>query len=618
MKSGDFLRQHTARRIQPVAVFRLSILLLSVLLPLHAQWKSIGPFGGSMQTVATDPNHPNIVIAASASGAFFLSRDAGDSWRAVRFPSESRITLHSVVFDPIHPGLCFAGVTSESVAYAGIYRSQDSGVTWQPLAAMRGRQVWSLAVSASGEIASGTESGVYLSHDSGNTWRAVSAGDPRLYPIVSLAFDPVRPDVLYAGTPHLAWKNIGLGARWQPIHEGMTEDSDIFSIAVDFLSPGRIFASACSGVYLTVNGGNAWSKLTVPGGISTRTYFVAPHPLVRGYIYAGTPSGLLWSADGGANWHTISPRVARAIAFDRAHSGRVYIASDTGILRSDDGGMHLTEASWGVCNRRLSRLTESSGAVYGSELEGELPPNLIFLVPGSGRRAEAAHALAGRTLVRSTDFGRSWIPLTAPAHADALLAAQNGRLILAAGSEIFRSMDGGQNWTASGPPRFQPPIRELAALEGSAFSAITDRQVLVSADGSHWRATAGLAGDPKLRGIAGDRTGLLLAATSAGLMRSFDFGASWNPVPGELGSTSTEAVCRNPSRRSTFIAAAYGMVYESVDRGTSWRRLVPEGPAMGAIRQLLYVDGSDRLVALTEAHGAFILNTATTFAADRR
>jgi hypothetical protein len=60
------------------------------------------------------------------------------------------------------------------------------------------------------------------------------------------------------------------------------------------------------------------------------------------------------------------------------------------------------------------------------------------------------------------------------------------------------------------------------------------------------------------------------------------------------------------------------MVYESVDRGTSWRRLVPEGPAMGAIRQLLYVDGSDRLVALTEAHGAFILNTATTFAADRR
>jgi hypothetical protein len=39
---------------------------------------------------------------------------------------------------------------------------------------------------------------------------------------------------------------------------------------------------------------------------------------------------------------------------------------------------------------------------------------------------------------------------------------------------------------------------------------------------------------------------------------------------------------------------------------------------MGAIRQLLYVDGSDRLVALTEAHGAFILNTATTFAADRR
>jgi photosystem II stability/assembly factor-like uncharacterized protein len=114
---------------------------------------------------------------------------------------------------------------------------------------MRGQQVWSLAISAGGEIAAGTESGLYLSQDTGDSWRLIpSDDDQRVRPVVSLAFDPNQSGELYVGTPYLAWKTAGRGAKWTTIHAGMPDDSDVFSIAVDQLTPGRTFASACSGL----------------------------------------------------------------------------------------------------------------------------------------------------------------------------------------------------------------------------------------------------------------------------------------------------------------------------------------------------------------------------------
>jgi photosystem II stability/assembly factor-like uncharacterized protein len=65
-------------------------------------------------------------------------------------------------------------------------------------------------------------------------------------------------------------------------------------------------------------------------------------------LFAGTSAGLLQSLDGGVTWHRLSPRTARAIAFDLADTRRVFIATDQGILRSQDGGAHFTEANQGL------------------------------------------------------------------------------------------------------------------------------------------------------------------------------------------------------------------------------------------------------------------------------
>lgn len=584
---------------------RLGAILIATACPLLAEWLPIGPFGGPLQTVTTDPHHANVVIAASSTATLYLSRDAGASWTLLPFPAESRAALHALVFDSIRPWTIFAALTSDVSEYAGLYRSSDSGTTWQQLPAMRGQQVWSLAVSPQGEIAAGTESGLYLSQDAGDSWRLISAdGGERIRPVVSLAFDSNQPGALYVGTPHLAWKTAGRGAKWTAIHNGMPDDSDIFSIAVDQLTPGRIFASACSGLYVSPNGGAAWSRVPVPDGISSRTYFVAPHPSIRGHIYAGTASGVIWSTDGGAHWRTIASGIARAIAFDTLNLGRIYVATDAGMLRSDDGGIHVTNANQGLSARRLSRLTESEGTLYAGSAESTTPPQLI--VAGDRAATAGAYALAGGALLRSSDFGRMWIRLPVPEPTSAILVLRRDVLLIACGAAILRTPDGGRTWVYLETPPLRSPIREIVALDGPAVGVFTDREVIWSPDGIRWIPCEPLPGEPQIHGLAGNGSGVLLAATSAGLIRSSDFGQSWKAAAGELGAISVQAVARDPAASRTFVAAAFGVVYASTDGGFSWRRLSVGGSSIGAIRQLLVSADPQRLFALTEEHGAFV------------
>ena len=78
--------------------------------------------------------------------------------------------------------------------------------------------------------------------------------------IESIAVDPKDPNMVYAGTWHLAWKTADDGANWQHINKGMIDDSDVFSVIVDSDNPAVVFASACSGIYKSDNAGNLFQQ----------------------------------------------------------------------------------------------------------------------------------------------------------------------------------------------------------------------------------------------------------------------------------------------------------------------------------------------------------------------
>src|SRR5262249_21961365 len=154
-------------------------------------------------------------------------------------------------------------------------------------------------------------------------------------------------------------------------------------------------------------------------------------------------------------------------------------------------------------------------------------------------------------------------------------------------------------------PLLRSSVREIIPLRGSSVALFGDREVLWSPDGTHWMSAVELPRSARIHALAGNGSGVFLAATSVGLMRSSDFGQSWSPVRGELGAISIQAIARDPGAPGTFVAASFGTVYASADGGSTWRR-VGGSPSIGAIRQVLIAAGARRLFALTEEHGVFV------------
>ena len=309
---------------------------------------------GPMSLVRADPHHQGTLLAGTATAMLYRSRDGADSWVRLPFPGELRSTLHALMIDPVRTNVFFAAVTSETPQYAGLFRSVDEGVTWEQISDLRQRQVWSLALWAADPhvVAAGTEDCIFLTRDGGENWTRIS---PRGYsgpqPVVSLAFDSAHRNILYAGTPHLVWKTTDGGATWRSIHRGMHEDSDIFSIDVDRNRPRRLFAGACSGIYRSLDGGNTWSSLEREVGSQLRTYVVAHAPHSANALFVGTNAGLFLSPDAGATWRLLLRQAAKSVAFDPFDLRRVFVATDQGILRSEDGGSNFTEASQGLDRR---------------------------------------------------------------------------------------------------------------------------------------------------------------------------------------------------------------------------------------------------------------------------
>jgi len=146
---------------------------------------------GQFNSVVIDPRQPRVVYVAGDRS--FKSVDDGASWNELPLGSG----VGEIVIDP----------RSSTTLYATndhgtpVAKSLDGGMTWNPAASglPGGGTVHQLAVDGSGTLYSGTDQGFYLSADGGGSWTALDRGltDPK---VLSVAVDPLRPGILYAGT----------------------------------------------------------------------------------------------------------------------------------------------------------------------------------------------------------------------------------------------------------------------------------------------------------------------------------------------------------------------------------------------------------------------------------
>ena len=469
-------------------------------LALCAQWAPLGPFGGAASIVVADPHAPRNFIAGTRNALLFRSRDAGALWTPILFPAQLQATLNAFAIDPQTPGVYFAALSSDLPQYSGILRSTDAGITWKQVPDLRNQQVRAIAFkrASSRIMAAGTDTGLFASRDDGSTWYRISPIDnPQLRPVVAVAFDPNDPATIYAGTPHLPWKTSDGGASWSSIHTGMLDDSDVFSIQVDRNRPRRVFASACSGIYRSLNGAATWSRLTEARDASYRTYVIVQDPQFENMWFAGTTNGIVRSLDGGATWLKLGPFAARSIAFDPGRLGRILIADESGLWRSDDSGDTWRPVNAGFCNRRVPALWTAAGSAYASVLDAAGHRGTLQLAADLSKwtqvlgasRSVLAREPAGVRGVASTprgllaattsglraseDQGRSWHAVRGPLEGDTIQAIcrhprKAAAVFAAKFGVVYASNDAGRTWTSISPDPWPiSSVTQLAVLPGT-------------------------------------------------------------------------------------------------------------------------------------------------------
>ncbi|HEY0781490.1 MAG TPA: hypothetical protein VGE98_03480, partial [Thermoanaerobaculia bacterium] len=275
-----------------------------------------GPDGGSVTLLALAPGR--LWTATSTSG-LFTSTDGAATWTAVvgtvddhagsglgADPDWAQGQIAAIAADPSHPGTVFAA-TQDS-----LFRTADGGASWNP--AGLGAFVTFLAVAADGTdvYAASGYGGLWRSTNGGATWRTVRSARP--FAITSLAVDPHRADVLYAGGQEQGvLRSQDGGVHWRPLlRQSALGERAVQHLAVDPSAP-RLYAGTSDGLLLSRDGGTTWNDADASGPApgTGQVTAIALDPDTPGTVYVATrrddystPTvAALWkSDDAGASW----------------------------------------------------------------------------------------------------------------------------------------------------------------------------------------------------------------------------------------------------------------------------------------------------------------------------
>ena len=230
--------------------------------------------------------------------ALFRSTDGGMQWQELSGlrhhntgaswqPGAGGMCLHTIVQDPSDPGRLFVAISA-----AGVFRSDDAGVTWRPM--NRGL-------------------------------RSEGIPDPAAevgHCVHRIALHPARPQVLFMQKHWDVMRSDDAGESWQEISGNLPSDFG-FPIDVHAHEPDTVYVVPIKSdsehfppdgklrVYRSRTGGHEWEALT--NGLPQSNCYVnvlrdamAVDSLDACGVYVGTTGGQVYaSADAGDSWSPI-------------------------------------------------------------------------------------------------------------------------------------------------------------------------------------------------------------------------------------------------------------------------------------------------------------------------
>ncbi len=553
--------------------------------PAH-QWQCCGPdnVAGRVTALLIHPDNPNQWFAGSATGGVWVSHNAGESWKPSwsPFANQNIGALAYLKFTGNFVGKSIliaatgeANMSGDSYPGSGMYKSEDDGLTWQPLFLQpQGitqtieqdvrtfpRRIGSVDF-AENAMAVGSvflddslPAGLYLMADLVSGFRACEYWGQRSYNCHSVLFHPRDKKTIFAsiepdGSLNGIWRSRDFGNTWEHLTKGLPPADQFRRTTLAFApsDPDVIYALASDrsdhvlGVFRSTNGGNSWRQILDPQRCPRERQMSYNNTIV---VHPRKPECAIWGGmhlyhtdNAGRRWRilTSSDRNKKNYVHGDHHAllwpedDVIVSGNDGGVSVSRDGGNTWRERSSGMVTTMFYSLdvAASNGKVFG----GGTQDNGI-LIAGVGDAKE-------RDFYRAVPGDGGWIVFD---------PAQEGNVFgCIAGFEVFRHRRGKPwdfaHWKNVKPKPSQIPDREtrqrafnVLAIAPSAHRgartlwAGTNRLWRTDNNGQRWRTVSGsFDGSPiSAIGIARARPKLMFVGTTlGGIFRSQDGGSTWS------------------------------------------------------------------------------------------
>ncbi len=550
----------------------------------------VRPTSGRVNQIAVDPTNGQRMFLASAGGGVWRTLNGGVTWKAVGDQWEMQKS-QSVAIDPNNPNIVYAGTGDfdgwEGYPF-GLLKSTDGGDTWTNVgfSGFIGRVVNATLVmpgdSQTVFVAASTRSGdgyVWKTTDGGATWTQAISSQRGWYNLKLGAPDANGKRAIWAaaiGSNAAVACSKDNGVTWS-FGAGLTGDgSEGVDVAPSLITAGTAYliTGATQQIKKTTDFGLNWTDVTGnhPGGYNWSQSWYDWHITTgtdgtKDFVYTGLID-VVQSKDGGQTWASVGlSYTGSAIIHNDQHAGAADPSNPNRMIFGGDGGIYELVYNPANGSNTITPLSKTLGVSQFYDADWH-PTNPDIMLGGTQDNA---------TPVSQGDL-ENWVNRAGGDGFGVWISPTNPLIQYATiyGNTVYKTTDG---WNSQFDisPNLSDSTPFVTPVEGDPNDAkyvYTGNAWLHRFDGSSWTQKLGNqmlgsnANDfvTTMKVAQGDSNRIYVGTTNGRLWMSKDFGATWTNIRGNLPNRSMTSIDVDPNNKASILVGLSGF-----DSGHIWR-----------------------------------------------
>lgn len=426
-----------------------------------------------------------------------------------------------------------------------------------------------------------------------------------------LRFDPHDTNILWTGSPGGGlWKSVDAGASWINWHTDLLpvigctdiaihpENSDILYLAT---GDGYGNDTYSIGVLKSTDGGYTWmpTGLVWDVTLARRIRRLLIHPDNPDIVIAGTSNGIYRTENGGDTWARLQSGNIYDLEFKPGDPSVIY-ASSNAFFRSTDTGLSWEQINEGLLIgqpvRRIEIAVTPANPNYVYLLASNANDNgflAVFRSTNSGEsfqlRADSPNIL-GWSSSGDDSGGQGWYDLAIAA------SETNANEVFVGGVNIWRSTDGGSNWSINAhwwgdnAPYVHADIHDLIFVPGSGnilYSANDGGVFRTNNNGATWTDLSDGLEIAQLYRLGASATNpeLVLSGWQDNGTNRLN-NQAWRRV---IGGDGMECIIDHTNPNIMYGSLYYGNIRRSMNGGNNFNTIVTFDEESGVNSQGLWV-----------------------------